>query len=190
MRVETRIPRLFREGSEELIDMISIQDEDESLDKSSFQGVSTVQSTPSTSFSDAVGNSKNYRSGMPSRRVSTSQPVQSSRDLRPRNETKLSLRRTSPVIQLNSPTDSLVSKKIRPKDTSRKVSVKRKLEGSEDEPRVRKKLPSPSESSESENATPSPSEPLPGRTSDERIDYRYYIAKYLNQRHQNKMGKA
>ncbi|CAE6523284.1 unnamed protein product [Rhizoctonia solani] len=183
MPVDKQSPPLFREDSEEPIDMISIEGEDDSLDKSSSQGGSTVESTPSASFPGVVGNSKNHRSGMPPRRVSASQPVHNSGSLRLRNETKLTLRRrTSSLIRSSDSMDSLVSVKALPKSTSRKASVKRKLEVSDDVHRVRKKLSLPiSETSE----TISPNEPLPGRKSDGQIDYGYYIAKYLNQRHYN-----
>ncbi|KDN34603.1 hypothetical protein RSAG8_12302, partial [Rhizoctonia solani AG-8 WAC10335] len=182
MRAQKPIPRLFREDSEEPIDMVSTEDEDASLDKSSSQGVSTGESTPPASFPCAVGNTKKHQSGLPLRRVSASQPVRSSRILRPRNDTKLALRRASSAIQPSPSMDSpvAISIKLPLTITSRRASVKRKLEVLEDGPRVRKRLPLPL-SEKSENT--SPSEPMPGRTSDGKIDYRYYIAKYLNQRH-------
>ncbi|CAE6528339.1 unnamed protein product [Rhizoctonia solani] len=185
MRVENQMPRLFREESVEPIDMFFIKDKGDSLDKSSSQGAPTGKSTPPASLPVQAGNSKNHRSGLPLRRASASQPGQSSRSLRPRNETKLTLRRASSVIQPSPSMGSLAATtgKAPVNKTARKASGKRKLEAPEDGPRVRKKLSPPlSEKSENTSRTVTPSEPMPGRTNDGKIDYRYYVAKYLNQK--------
>ncbi|KAL5635427.1 hypothetical protein ACGC1H_004277 [Rhizoctonia solani] len=186
MRVENQIPRLCREESVEPIETLFIKDKGDSLDKSSSQGVPTGERTPPAFLPVQVGNSKSHRSGLPSRRVNASQPGQSSRGLRPRNEIRLTLRRASSVIQPSPSMDSLaaIARKAPVHKTVRKASGKRKLEIPDDGPRVRKKLSPPlSEKSENTSRTVTPSEPMPGRTSDGKIDYRYYIAKYLNQKH-------
>ncbi|CAE7089852.1 unnamed protein product [Rhizoctonia solani] len=173
MRVKNQTPRSFREVSMDPIDLISTEDEIDFLNKSSSQGVSTRKSTLPTASQNAVGNSKSRRSGLPLRRVSASQSVQSTRTTRPRNETKRAPRRASSLIQSSSSTDSFDrSIKVSPNQSLRKVSVKRKLEMPEDDTRVRKR---PSLQSPEKSETVIPEEPMPGRTSDGKIDYRYYI---------------
>ncbi|CAE6448552.1 unnamed protein product [Rhizoctonia solani] len=178
MRVENQIHFLFREDSVDPIDLIFLGGEDTFLESSS-QGVSTDERTPPASFPGMVGDSKNHRFGLPPRRVNASQPVQKSRNLRPRNGIRVAPPRARSInlIQSSSSTDSLAKAPLG--KLSCKLSTKRKLKAPEDDPRTRKKMSSPP-SEKSENT--GQNEPMPGRTDDGKIDYRYYITKYLNQR--------
>ncbi|CAE6421068.1 unnamed protein product [Rhizoctonia solani] len=179
MHTVTQKSRLFKGDSEGPIETIFVESDDDVMDKSEsgIQGVSSTENTPPPTF-PGVSSLENRQSKVSPRRVSASQPIPSSRLLRPRNDTG-PLRRTSSAAQPKSSKDSRVSIKLPPRDDLLKVSIKRKHEELCDEPRVRKKL---SFSGSEKSEIVSPSEPEPGQTSDGKIDYRYYIMKYLNQR--------
>ncbi|CAE6499028.1 unnamed protein product [Rhizoctonia solani] len=182
MPAATQRASLSTSNSNDPVDIIFIESDDDAIDKSEsdLQG----EGAPSPSFPGTLGNLKSHQSKVSPRRVGASQPIQSSRKLRPRNDIGYTLYRSSSMAQSSSSVNTRNTMKMSGKYDLSKMSVKRKYEEPEIGPRMRKKLSF--SGCESEPTTSSEpiisSEPEPGRTSDGKIDYRYYIMKYLNQR--------